>query len=425
MRDYKIIICLFVISLITRIAPVWFVPEDIKAIRSDSLEYNELAKNVLTHKGYIYESKDMPFKGITAHRTPGYPMFLMFVYKVFGVENFDAARTVQAVILSFIPVLLFLTVKLFLGTGVALVSGIIGVLYKPFIILNFYGGPVFLLSENLVVVTFLAAVYFYLAGMKKNSPGLMALAGLFFGITALVRPLFLLFTIFPVMLIFWDSSKPNRERIKYSAILIAASFIVIMPWLMRNYLVFNKVSFSTQFGKVLYAGNNPSAKGGWGRETSEYMDDKLEGSDEFKANELLVKEALIFIRGNFKTMPGLLLKKVYVAFQPFYYGYEYNFSYAFILPLFLISFFIMRENLLRGIFLSALIYYVFISLVFFGDARFRYPFEALFIAGASYVAYEAFRSSRRNLLLGIIAVYLIMNLFIYLNWDKIWSLLKK
>jgi len=56
----------------------------------------------------------------------------------------------------------------------------------------------------------------------------------------------------------------TKKRIKQVTVILVVSFIFIVPWGIRNFLVFdNLVPFSTNFGVNFYRGHNPYAVGVW------------------------------------------------------------------------------------------------------------------------------------------------------------------
>lgn len=79
-------VSLFVrLGAVARISDHQDVPRSLA--ESDAPTYYELADNLLSGTGYRYSAAEPP----TARRTPGYPLFLASVFKVFG-RDFRAVR---------------------------------------------------------------------------------------------------------------------------------------------------------------------------------------------------------------------------------------------------------------------------------------------------------------------------------------------
>src|ERR1700758_5055901 len=66
-------------------------------IDCDSLIYGDIAKNLLTHGVYGF-SQTAAGPAPTLIRLPGYPLFLMLCFRVFGVDRYTAVMGVQAVV---------------------------------------------------------------------------------------------------------------------------------------------------------------------------------------------------------------------------------------------------------------------------------------------------------------------------------------
>jgi 4-amino-4-deoxy-L-arabinose transferase-like glycosyltransferase len=75
---------------------LWFIDHTARII-GDSLIYGDIAKNWLRHGVYGFaESGSVPVP--TLIRLPGYPLFLVACFRVFGVEHYTAVMYVQCVL---------------------------------------------------------------------------------------------------------------------------------------------------------------------------------------------------------------------------------------------------------------------------------------------------------------------------------------
>src|SRR5487761_1362572 len=75
---------------------LWFVAHTAR-IDGDTLLYGDIAKNWLEHGVYGFtQPGHMPRP--TLIRLPGYPLFLMACFRVFGIEHYTAVMYVQSVL---------------------------------------------------------------------------------------------------------------------------------------------------------------------------------------------------------------------------------------------------------------------------------------------------------------------------------------
>jgi hypothetical protein len=154
-----------------------------------------------------------------------------------------------------------------------------------------------------------------------------------------------------IVLIIWLSTRTPILRV---LVILFVLTLGIAPWLVRNYLVFNKVTpITTSFGFNLWRGHNTIASGtgrdvsGVGIWGSDALDQKLihlsySQQYEVERDSVFLKEALSFIRQH----PGE--ESILVAKKLFYFWildlthskalrYPYVFSWGLILLLFLIG----------------------------------------------------------------------------------------
>jgi len=75
---------------------LWFVGHAAR-VDGDTLLYGNIARNWMEHGVYSFTpSPNVPVP--TLIRLPGYPLFLMACFRVFGVEHYTAAMYVQCVV---------------------------------------------------------------------------------------------------------------------------------------------------------------------------------------------------------------------------------------------------------------------------------------------------------------------------------------
>ena len=92
----------------------------------------------------------------------------------------------------------------------------------------------------------------------------------------------------------WKSGTPFKTNVRSLAILAAAAFITVSPWLIRNYAVFHRVSFTSNAGVNFWMGNHSGASGAYSfpKENNPLM----AVADDFDRSDLGFKLGFEFIR---------------------------------------------------------------------------------------------------------------------------------
>ena len=203
--------------------------------RGDALSYNRLAVNLLNGNGFSLRAK-APFKP-SCLRTPGYPVFLALIYKIFGANNYEAVQLVQVLLmLSSVVMAFIMAYMVFENRMIAYTSLILCSFYKyPVVEAGIYGS---LLTETLTIFLVTSGILSVILLYKHDHAYLYLLAGFFFALSALTRPSNLLFPI--VIAAYIAFRKPLKENYKKIILFLLVVFMLISPWTVRNYLRFNK-----------------------------------------------------------------------------------------------------------------------------------------------------------------------------------------
>jgi hypothetical protein len=125
-----------------------------------------------------------------------------------------------------------------------------------------------LMSEPPAIFTLPAAVLAFLWASEQKRPWPWLLPGFLFGLTALIRPEYLIVGIAFALL---AAIRVGRERgwrpgVAGAALLLAAFLLPIVPWTVRNIVALDRfVPISTGSGKALYVGTYLPADGDYQR----------------------------------------------------------------------------------------------------------------------------------------------------------------
>jgi len=209
---------------------------------NDERDYDKVAWH-LAETGH-YESN--PYDA-----TPVLPTFLAIVYKVFG-HDFRAVRIVQALLSALLVLAMFRIVDTLFGRKTAYLTALGIAFYPP----NIYLAGVFY-AEYLFTLLIAVTVFLLIQWQQLQRARWLVAAGVLMG---LCRPVFLMSFPFVVAYVWWLA--PRETRFRQALILCAVASMTILPWTLRNAVVFRKfLPISTGFGMHLWRANNDVALG--------------------------------------------------------------------------------------------------------------------------------------------------------------------
>ena len=292
--------CVLRVGIILQIEEPQKVPVSIS--ESDAPTYYVLADNLLNGVGYRY-GKGLP---PTAKRTPGYPLMLAAIFKIFG-RNFNAVRGVQCGIDVLTTLLVFtLGVQLFQDKTAAILAALGYAVYPPALLSTKY-----IMTENLY--TFLLVLFVVTCIFAVRSRGLVtyAIAGILFGLATLTRPG--VFVLPAVMLIAAVIIRPSTW--KGFLIMLLALSVTMLPWTVRNKRDLGRpIPTSTLMGANLYKGNHLPSRGAcfWSTDSLLSADLRVElrNASEAERDGRLQAEALRMMLDNKGPILLLTLKKI-------------------------------------------------------------------------------------------------------------------
>ena len=199
----------------------------------------------------------------TAYFPVGYPLFLGILFRAFGISVTVAeAANLFCSVASL--VLAYRVARYVSGSEVAARLFLLFVAVYP---------------NNVAYTSLASAEIFYLfllfLGVDLLLPsvsstggthaGRLLMAGFVFGVATLVKVQTLLLPAFLLLLFpqFSWEAKSLLNRLKRGAVLYVPLILVLCPWVIRNYGVFNGFVLSNNGGINLYIGNGPGANGTW------------------------------------------------------------------------------------------------------------------------------------------------------------------
>jgi 4-amino-4-deoxy-L-arabinose transferase-like glycosyltransferase len=280
-----ILLVLFLLALAIRMQAVLAYPEEIRSgfgPFTDTHLYHSIAFNLVNGNGfsgidngaaYGMPSDKNPDEYTPAIiRGPVYPFFLASVYSLLGNDDqmrsletwhiiLNRVRVVQGVLDALICIIVYLMVRAV--TPQYIMPALFAAILYSFSVYNIYYIRS-LLTE--AVTTFIIAntLLFIVLALKYSKKHWWILSGIFFGLTVLSRPEYLLFSPIAVCLILFHNRSNIKQAIWLSAVFILGAIFVITPWTLRNYTTFKRpILVSTGgLGYVLFLGTFET-RGNW------------------------------------------------------------------------------------------------------------------------------------------------------------------
>ena len=418
-RSQKVIIAtIFIIAFLLRL---WFISGYSSPTVADESDYVRLAVSLINGEGYK-TAYDVP----TAGRPPGYPFFLTAIFFVLG-KNLFFARIMQVVLSSLLCVLIYYLGRMLLGEKVGILSGLMASIH-----LGFIAQPTRILTEGLATFLLIISIIFFVKVKQEfQNKRYYFLSAFILGIASLVRSNFLLMFFFIGISIVYDLFKEKLE-FKIIAtrigIYLIAFLLPIMPWTIRNYLIFDAfIPISTYQGIALYTSYTPKDGKIYGFVADDATTKKaLYFSSEVEQSRFLTNETIKLLKNDPTLFFRLISLKIAYLFSPINWELiqnraVFNYLYAFCFPFFLIGVYLLlpRFNELTPLYVP-LICVLVTTFIFFGLPRFRAPIEPYMILLSSYAIMHLYNKvSNRKLYISFLSIFLLSNFILYLNSDVV------
>lgn len=247
-KEIYISTLLFLFSFFSRI-PVIILFGD------TSLEYEwlYLVSNLIEHGQLVYQTFDNGFLLPNLWMPPLYAYYL-YIFSFFNLEdqNYIFLILMSQIFLASISVIIFYKInKLFFSREISFFSSLI---FSLFPLHLFACSQISSISLQTLLLIFF--IYFFLQITKKKD----LLSIIYFSITAglliLLRGEFWFIFLLTIVYLFLFL----KIKIKKILLIAAISFVVTSPYLIRNLLIFEKITVLQSLGYNLWKGNHPIAK---------------------------------------------------------------------------------------------------------------------------------------------------------------------
>lgn len=239
---------------------------------SDANGYHKIALNLINTGTFTGNSPTyfIDFLTMDSVRTPGYPVFLAFIYLIFGVSpNFVIILQIALNLVSIYLVYKIAT-NLFSNKKIALFSAFVFSLDIYTLFFNYE-----ILTETLFVSVILLSTYLFIKSRNKSGFTNLFLSGILLGISALIRPIAILLLIIFVMAIFFHKKYFIGVKFKKTVVFTFAFLFIVSLWFFRNYQEYNRFGFSTISSSNLYMFNALITESNSTEKSTKQIEDKF------------------------------------------------------------------------------------------------------------------------------------------------------
>jgi len=203
----------------------------------DGRVYSQIARNVLEQHVYSHDAQ-APYAP-SLIRLPGYPLFLIAIYSVFGHGNNTAVRVVQAVLDTITCALIAWVVFEWTRKHRAATISLALAAVCPFTAIYVATILTEVPTNFLAVAMVLTATFAFKAITRKRATVWWLVTGLIAGVAVLFRPDSGLFAAAIGFTLMISSLRRFREATFYAAIFSLAFCLVLVPWTIRNHRMFH------------------------------------------------------------------------------------------------------------------------------------------------------------------------------------------
>jgi 4-amino-4-deoxy-L-arabinose transferase-like glycosyltransferase len=255
-NEQRLLLFLVLLALAIRICALYiFQAYSIKSDWSFGYEAGQIAKSLALGQGF-----NAPFlntQGPTAWLMPGYPWLLSVVFRLFGIFSPASAIVVLGLNIIFSSLTVFPLYRLAtncFGRMVAFLAAVAFVFYPPSIwhAINSIWDTTLI---TFLAVCLLAMLSRYSGDFSRSDA---VKFGLLMGLAALVNAVILIFYPFAVLWLIGRNRAAivTRPKLSFFFLLSTIVFLFLLPWVFRNYYIFDRPLLRSNFGVELWLGNN-------------------------------------------------------------------------------------------------------------------------------------------------------------------------
>ena len=230
--------------------------EQQRVVVSDAKGFQQIATTLLNNHTFAAPVDTVDLSRLTEYqltgslfhypdviRTPGYPVYLAAIYGIAGIHPFVAIFC--QILLSLIMVVLIyrICLLLFNERSIAIIASF---LYA----IDFHSAYVAneLLSDTIFTLFFTLSIYQFVKGIKSDKLSMFVWSALFMGLSALVKPIGLLYPLVIAAIILFFSKQVLMQKIKVVSVYLVLFGLIVSIWSLRNHIRYDSWQPTAQGG---------------------------------------------------------------------------------------------------------------------------------------------------------------------------------
>ncbi|WP_010094808.1 glycosyltransferase family 39 protein [Ornithinibacillus scapharcae] len=223
----------------------------------DGYLYSVMANQLREHGVYGYDTGNTGEIVHNAFVTYGHPMLLVVIFSIADLINVDQATLVKIfnmfLNLASIFLLYVITAKIFKNRWMGLVaSGLYAFYFTPY---HFFRTA---LTETPGIFFYLLAIFLFVLALESNKKRYHFLFAVVFCYAVMIRPVIAPIVLLAYLIVLIKHRSNYKQWLKIAVIWAFGAALVIMPWVVRNYVQFDEfILFSTHSGNSWFSGANP------------------------------------------------------------------------------------------------------------------------------------------------------------------------
>ncbi len=224
----------------------------------DSKMYETLAKNIISGRGFSSDTNP-PFLPMML-KEPVYPVFIALISSIFGFSALNGINGVNIIIAQILinpatVLLVYFIAREICHENTARLAALSICLIPTFGELSF-----FILAETLYTPILLFFMYVLLKAFNSGLPAYYFYSGLLLGLCAVTRVISLYFCAVVLLFIAFGYGKGLlfsfrfrlRQRFKKMLIFLIGVSLLVLPWIIRNGLIFRSYQVTTKGGLTMW-----------------------------------------------------------------------------------------------------------------------------------------------------------------------------